>query len=275
MSDVKPPPNPRERRCIFPIVWGILFLGAIYVCRLAASLIPIIKEEPSYVQWGIPILIFAPIYFIILFDIENLRTQSLTVFLTLAATFLGTSLAFIQADIQNAQGEREIFARAIEMATFDLAMGYGGASMLSLSDIDYVGYQDFFMSGLRDFINSEKTAKFLKASQIYDLQLAYEAIFMYRDGARDKSKTGPDRLEDAKWYYRSVKGFYSNLCSMRASIYDNFDYSAVEKWIAPRFIANSPGDSMTYDNLIALIPEKCRQVPSPNTLDGAVMPHND
>jgi hypothetical protein len=185
-----------------------------------------LRSQPSYVRYGLPAFFLLPFAIAYAIDRSNIRLQFVAVTTGIAATFLGTTLAFVQADIQSAANERETFSRMLEGVMDELSDVDEGREMFTEADLHRQGFVHQF-DRLRALRIADLQYKFLTRPQRYELDLALRALATYDQAYRDGGRARDDRLGNRRNYFGVVDGLYANLCALRHHVRGEFDMQRV------------------------------------------------
>lgn len=235
----------------------VLMAFAYYGCLVFWDITPL-RSQPSYVRYGLPAFFLLPFAIAFALDRPHMRLQFVAVTTGIAATFLGTTLAFVQADIQSAANERETFSRMLEGVMDELSDVDEGREMFTEADLYREGLLHEF-DRLRALRIADLQYKFLTRHQRYELDLAHRALITYDRAFRDRSHARDDRLRQRQNFFGVVDGLYANLCALRHHVRREFDmqrvYGAIE---GPSFISfRKPAPAV-----LAELPADCRNVAS-------------
>jgi len=247
-------------RIPFPIPGIVLTLAAIAVLSVAFGATSLLSSQPSYVRYGVPVFLCLPFLIAHIFDRRGFAAQSLSLVLSVLATFLGASLAFIQSDIQSLQEDKATFSRMLDRVMYQMSAINEGHDAVRIDKVsDRVGYNEYYLTSLLAVITSDKASQFLTLKQTYELDLSYRALLAYVHDADDAAKPIDQRRQNLVYFFTVVHGTYANSCALREAINGNFDYSSLDAVTNPAgFISFLP----LPEKVLAVLPRVCRTVPT-------------
>ncbi|MCL2715193.1 MAG: hypothetical protein FWD68_11565 [Alphaproteobacteria bacterium] len=238
----------------FPWRGTIISVLALGILLAAAWTVPVFKTQAWYIKLTAPVSIVAPFYMTYLFHKENFWSESVPVLIGVFATFLGTSLAFIQNSIQTAEADKEQFIRMLKLVEYELvrtSLTINKDTIKNATAPPDLPDLPPSVASLDALLASEKTSLFLSDAQIMALDLNRFLFKIWTNNVSHNTSLTTTWKSDANNYVATVENTYSAVCIFRLSIADDPE---ITKWLET---IHSPFPWWYTDTM----PRKCKEMP--------------
>jgi len=205
-----------------------ILIGLILGCWvLAAWLWPPLEAQPRWVQVGTPVLLLGTFAVPWVFDRANIHEQTVSISVTVVATFFGAFLAFLMNTLQGDVTGRATLHDTITGVMKELDAAYLPFWLTSVSpnEITRESFQ-----GLSGLLGSSLAAPYLSEPVTSELAFAAESLRNYSAVVADSSKEMSKRQEYLKRYRMALESTYLRLCMLNYAYDHNggtFDSSLV------------------------------------------------